>query len=41
MIQNRNQKESGADLNFYRKISKYDLDRLSVNWKDLRKDKKM
>lgn len=40
MIQNRNQKESGADLNFYRKISKYDLDRLSVNWNKLRKDKK-
>lgn len=32
--------ECNADPNFYRKVSKYDLDRLTVNWKGLRKDKK-
>mmetsp|Transcript_15758 Transcript_15758/g.24257 ORF Transcript_15758/g.24257 Transcript_15758/m.24257 type:complete len:110 (+) Transcript_15758:1181-1510(+) len=23
------------DVNFYRKVSKYDLDRFSINWRDL------
>ena len=40
LIQNRKYQASGADPNFYRKVSKYDLDRLSVDWKKLRKDKK-
>ena len=30
-----------VDLNFYRKISKYDLDRLTVDWNKLRREKKL
>jgi len=26
---------SGKDLNFYRKVSKYELDRLKVDWGEL------
>lgn len=39
-MKNRKYQESGADPNFYRKVSKYDLDRMTVDWKNLRKDKR-
>lgn len=30
---------SGKDLNFYRKVSKYELDRLKVDWAELARER--
>lgn len=30
---------SKKDMNFYRKVSKYDLDRLNVDWKELMRER--